>query len=191
MAPVATARRHPQPPRPRAEASRPPVDTPARERFAVNLARAADFVPQYTFEWCVGASLQMARSIITGKRNETRRSQRGCGSSPGASRSAARTAAPIRPVDGGVQRHGLGPYRLASLPTFEAAVAGAARAIAETGRPVGLVMWAGPTRRGDDRVRIGGRSAQSRGRARQPRRRDGPPVPARIALGPQTRRPTA
>jgi len=71
------------------------------ERFAVNLARAADFVPQYTFEWCVGASLQMARSIITGKRNETRRPSARCGSSPGPHRSAARTAAPIRRLDGG------------------------------------------------------------------------------------------
>ena len=41
---------------------------------------------------------------------------------------------------------GVGPYRLVSLPTLEAAVQVAAAAIRERDRPVGLVMWRGVTR---------------------------------------------
>jgi hypothetical protein len=101
-------------------------------------------VPQYTFEWCVGASIQMARSIIADNRNESRTSQRRLwelarehtiGSPYGGANPAGWAAA--------LNALGLGPYRLVSLPTFDAAVERAARALAETGRPVGLVMWAG------------------------------------------------
>ncbi|HEY6570712.1 MAG TPA: hypothetical protein VIZ22_10495 [Candidatus Limnocylindrales bacterium] len=112
--------------------------------MSVNLAQTADFVPQYTFEWCVGASLQMTRSIITGDRNETRRSQgrlwrmareRTLNSPYGGVNPIGWTAA--------LNDMGLGPYRFVSLPTFDAALTAAARAIAVTRRPVGLVMWAG------------------------------------------------
>ncbi len=112
--------------------------------YAINLAKVADFVPQYTFDWCVGASVQMARSIITGNRDESRTSQRQLwetardltvGSPYGGANPAGWAAA--------LNDLGLGPYRLVSLPTFDAAVGKAARALADTGRPVGLVMWAG------------------------------------------------
>ena len=32
--------------------------------YAINLASAADFVPQYTFDWCVAASIQMAHNLV-------------------------------------------------------------------------------------------------------------------------------
>ena len=112
--------------------------------MSVNLAQTADFVPQYTFEWCVGASLQMTRSIITGDRNETRRSQ-------GRLWRMARARTLNSPYGGvnpigwtaALNDLGLGPYRFVSLPTFDDALTTAARAIAVTRRPVGLVMWAG------------------------------------------------
>lgn len=118
-------------------------ESPSSGLFAVNVASRADFVPQYTFEWCVGASLQMARSIITGGRNETRRSQRRLwelardlsDGKYGGANPIGWTAA--------LNKLGLGRYRLVSRPTFEDAVNTAARALAETERPVGLVMWAG------------------------------------------------
>ena len=121
-----------------------PAATEAVGPYAINIATAADFVPQYTFEWCVGASIQMARSIITGDRNETRTSQRRLWQmardrtigSPYGGANPAGWAATLTDI-------GLGEYRLVSLPTFDAAVKRAARAIADTGRPVGLVMWAG------------------------------------------------
>ena len=70
-------RRSPRPKSaPAPELSASPDRAPRDRPYEVNLASAADFVRQYTFEWCVGASIQMARSIITGDRNETRTSQR-------------------------------------------------------------------------------------------------------------------
>ena len=50
---------------------RPPTSGPGRVRrqaaaaFAINLYSKGDFVAQYTFEWCVGASLQMALNMAT------------------------------------------------------------------------------------------------------------------------------
>ncbi len=121
-----------------------PDRAPKSRPYEVNLASTADFVPQYTFEWCVGASIQMARSIITDKRDESRASQRRLWElareytidSPYGGANPAGWAAALNDLD-------LGPYRLVSLPTFDDAVSRAARALAETGRPVGLVMWAG------------------------------------------------
>jgi hypothetical protein len=46
-----------------AAAEAPPSDGPATEPFSMNLAHRTDFVAQYTFEWCVGASLQMALNM--------------------------------------------------------------------------------------------------------------------------------
>ncbi len=131
-------------PGPAAEPSPRPKSADRDRPYAINLASAADFVPQYTFEWCVGASIQMARQIITGDRNETRASQRRLwrlarehtiGSPYGGANPAGWTAA-LNDLD-------LGPYRLVSLPTFDEAVNRAARALVQTRRPVGLVMWAG------------------------------------------------
>ena len=130
-------------PGPSAAPSPAPIDAPSDEAHSVNLARVADFVPQYTSNWCVGASLQMARSIITGNRNEARRSQRRLwemardrSPSPYGGANPIGWTAALNDMD-------LGPYRLVSRPTFDAAVRSAARALAATGRPVGLVMWAG------------------------------------------------
>ena len=121
-----------------------PAVSPAPKAYAVNLATRADFVRQYTFEWCVGASIQMARSIITGSRTESRASQRRLWElardltvgSPYGGANPAGWAAALNELD-------LGRYRLVSLPTFKAAVDRAALALATTRRPVGLVMWAG------------------------------------------------
>ena len=131
-------------PWPSAERVPEPAATPVAGPYAISLAKVADFVPQYTFEWCVGASIQMARSIITGNRDESRTSQRQLWEmardltvdSPYGGANPAGWAAALNDL-------GLGPYRLVSLPTFDAAVREAARALADTGRPVGLVMWAG------------------------------------------------
>jgi hypothetical protein len=119
-------------------------DTPAAEPVSIRLADEADFVAQYRGYWCVGASLQMAQAIITGERNESRRTQRRYWQ-------AARARSPTSPYNGAnpigwtaaLNDLGLGPYRLVSRPTLEAAVRTAARAMARTGKPVGLVVWAG------------------------------------------------
>jgi hypothetical protein len=147
--PIATpAPTAPPTPSPTASPTPAPIPEPTAsgepKPYAINLASAADFVPQYTFEWCVGASIMMARSIITDSRNESKSSQRRLwerardltiGSPYGGANPAGWTAA-LNDLD-------LGRYRLVSVPTFDGAVDRAALALAETKRPVGLVMWAG------------------------------------------------
>src|SRR5919106_1616250 len=58
-----------------------PVPTPAPvpRAFALNLYQEGDFVPQYTFEWCVAASIQIMHNLIdrTGTRTWTDRVQQG------------------------------------------------------------------------------------------------------------------
>lgn len=41
----------------------------------MNLFRKGDFAAQYTFEWCVGASLQMALNLSTDEEHTTRADQ--------------------------------------------------------------------------------------------------------------------
>lgn len=116
---------------------------PPRERFAMNLYRRGDFVAQYTFEWCVGASLQMALNMTTGDGDASRAYQkelwemaRARSSSPfGGANPLGWTAA--------LNDLGIGPYVLVSVPDFDEALRVAATAIRETKRPVGLVMWRG------------------------------------------------
>ena len=158
-APVATPEPTPAPtaePEPTAEPT--PEATPAPDPepdpepqvqrepkpYAINLATRSDFAAQYTFEWCVGASVMMARSIITGGGSESRPTQRRYWEmardrtigSPYGGANPVGWAATLTDLD-------LGAYRLVSLPSFDEAVTQAAKAIVKTGRPVGLVMWAG------------------------------------------------
>lgn len=111
--------------------------------FAMNLYRKGDFVGQYTFEWCVGASLQMAVNVATDKSRTSRADQqRLWGMARDTSFSPYGGANP-RGWTATLNDLGIGPYRLVSLPTLDEAVTVAAEAIRDTGRPVGLVMWAG------------------------------------------------
>lgn len=116
---------------------------PKRTAFSMNLARRADFVAQYTFEWCVGASLQMALNMATDQERTSRRDQQRLWE-----RARDRSSSPFggaNPIGwvATLNELGIGPYRLVSLPSFDEAVAAAATAIRETKRPVGLVMWRG------------------------------------------------
>ena len=120
-----------------------PVAAASLERFALNLATRADFVAQHTFEWCVGASLQMALNMVTDDERSSKADQRRLWEM-----ARDRSFSPF----GGANPRGwtaalndleVGPYVLVSLPTFEAALDAAAEAIRATERPVGLVMWRG------------------------------------------------
>lgn len=143
-APTPTPTPTPTPPAPTPAASTAaPVAEADPEPFAMNLARANDFVAQYTFEWCVGASLQMAVNMATDEMRTSRADQerlwelaRDLSSSPfGGANPRGWTAA--------LNDLGVGPYQLVSLPTLEEALVVAAEAIRSTRRPVGLVMWRG------------------------------------------------
>jgi hypothetical protein len=63
-APVATPSPTSRPtPAPTARPTPAPTPPPATA-FALNLHGEGDFVPQHTFEWCVGASIQMAWNMV-------------------------------------------------------------------------------------------------------------------------------
>lgn len=130
----------------------PPAAAPAPaapalpQPFTANLYQEGDFVPQYTFDWCVAASIQMAHNLLddTGGANWTAPEQQGELWEMARLRSSDsyNGANPL----GWAQvltEVGLGPYTVVSIPGYEDALQAAARAIATTGRPVGLVMWRG------------------------------------------------
>jgi hypothetical protein len=131
-----------QAPAPVAAPAPPPVPQP----FALNLYREGDFVPQYTFDWCVAASIQMAHNLIddTGGGTWADSTQQGQLWEMARARSSDsfNGANPF----GWAQvltESGMGPYRVVSIADYGEAVRTAARAITDTGRPVGLVMWSG------------------------------------------------
>lgn len=123
-----------------------PAPAPVPQPFAINLYREGDFVPQYTFDWCVAASIQMAHNLIddTGGGTWADRAQQNELWEMARARSSDsfNGANPF----GWAQvltESGMGPYRVVSIPGYAEALKTAARAIADTGRPVGLVMWSG------------------------------------------------
>ena len=140
----------PATPAPTPRAATPPAETPPPaiaeaepEPFDMNLYRKGDFVAQYTFEWCVGASLQMAINMSTDQARTSKADQkrlwemaRDRSSSPFGGANPIGWTATLNEL-------GIGPYQLVSLPTFEEAITTAAAAIRATKRPVGLVMWRG------------------------------------------------
>ena len=116
---------------------------PPRERFAMNLYRRGDFVAQYTFEWCVGASLQMALNMTTGDGDASRANQQELWEMARERSNSPFGGANPRGWTAALNDLGIGPYVLVSIPDFDQALRVAATAIRETKRPVGLVMWRG------------------------------------------------
>ena len=116
---------------------------PPRERFAMNLYRRGDFVAQYTFEWCVGASLQMALNMTTAKDERSRTQQKELWEMAQAHSISPFGGANPRGWTAALNDLGIGPYELVSIPDFHEALRVAAAALRETKRPVGLVMWRG------------------------------------------------
>jgi hypothetical protein len=131
-------------PTPVPTASPSPTPTlPPATAFAMNLFSDGDFVPQHTFEWCVGASIQMASNMVV---EETRSSyddqQQMWELARSSSTNSFRGANP-RGWATALNEIGIGPYKLVSIPDYTDALRVAAAAIHETQRPVGLVMWRG------------------------------------------------
>jgi hypothetical protein len=134
----------PKPPQPTSTpAAADAPDAPAPKPFTMNLAKGADFVAQYTFEWCVGASLQMALNMSTDQARTSRRDQQRLWEMARDRSFSPFGGANPRGWVATLNELGIGPYQLVSLPSFDEAVTTAAAAIRETRRPVGLVMWRG------------------------------------------------
>lgn len=111
--------------------------------FALTLYEEGDWVQQYTFEWCVAASVQMTWNMVHPDRRTASDDQ-------GALWERARELSnnPYRGADPGgwadlLNEVGLGPYELRAVPEYGEALKVAAEAMRETNRPVGLVMWRG------------------------------------------------
>lgn len=123
-----------------------PAPAPAPQPFALNLYRDGDFVPQYTFDWCVAASIQMAHNLIDDTGGGTwadRNQQNELWEMARARSSDSFNGANPFGWAQVLTLAGMGPYAVVSIPDYQEALRTAARAIAETGRPVGLVMWSG------------------------------------------------
>jgi hypothetical protein len=116
---------------------------PEPEPFAMNLYAKGDYVAQYTFEWCVGASLQMALNMATEDARTSRADQQRLWEMARDRSFSPFGGANPRGWTAALNDLGIGPYRLVSLPTFDEAVELAAESIRATRRPVGLVMWRG------------------------------------------------
>jgi hypothetical protein len=123
-------------------AAPPPVPQP----FAVDLYKEGDFVPQYTFDWCVAASIQIAHNLVddtgggswsdSGQQGELWEMARARSSNSFNGANPFGWAQVLTEV-------GMGPYTVVSIADYGDALETAARAMTETGRPVGLVMWSG------------------------------------------------
>lgn len=120
----------------------PPPAVPTQP-FELAIGTSADWIQQYTFEWCVGASLQMTANLLRASADRSRGRQQSLWEM-----ARDRSASPFgganpRGWTAALNDLGLGPYVLASRATFEDAVRAAAYAIRATRKPVGLVMWSG------------------------------------------------
>jgi hypothetical protein len=120
----------------------------AADRYEVDVARRADFVPQTTFVQCVGASLQMMINMIEPGRDRSARTQLRLQKlarklSPPRRDGSIRKGASVRGWVKVLQREVEQPYRLVGTDTLNQAVKLAARAIEGTGAPVGLLVWRG------------------------------------------------
>ncbi len=123
-----------------------PIPTPTPPpptAFAFNLYQEGDFVPQYTFEWCVGASIQMAYNMVAADTRASREDQETLWEHARSRSSNSFNGANPRGWATVLNEIGIGPYELVSVPDYDDALRTAAAAIRDTGRPVGLVMWRG------------------------------------------------
>jgi hypothetical protein len=122
--------------------------TAATKAYTLDLGARGDFVAQTNFVQCVGASMQMMLNMIQPGTDRTAATQLELqelarslsGQRPGG---RERQGASVRGWAAGLNLRGAGPYQLVGTTTLEEAVLTAAKAIRQTGKPVGLLMWRG------------------------------------------------
>jgi hypothetical protein len=127
-----------------------PISTSAATRYTIDVSSRGDFVAQTNFVQCVGASMQMMLNMIEPGRDRTAatqlRLQRLAREWSGGSRrpdGRQRQGASVRGWTAGLNILGAGPYMLVGTRTLDEALEVAATAIADTGKPVGLLVWRG------------------------------------------------
>ncbi len=111
--------------------------------FGTDTDDTGNLLAQHTFEWCVGASVQMAWNLVRDDRRGSFRDQRRLWEmARDRSTNAFGGANPFGWASV-LTEIGLGEYEVVSIPNYERALRRAASALRETNRPVGLVMWRG------------------------------------------------
>jgi hypothetical protein len=120
----------------------------ASARFRLDLADSRDFVAQTNFVQCVGASMQMMLNIMDVQNDRSARTQLRLQDLARDLSGPARTGfqrkgASVRGWSAGLNQLGAGPFRLVGTTTIDEALRLAAKAIRETGKPVGLLVWSG------------------------------------------------
>jgi hypothetical protein len=116
--------------------------------FRLDLAGRSDFVAQTNFVQCVGASMQMMLNIMDVHDDRSAATQRKLQSIARNLSGPVRTGfqrkgASVRGWSDGLNKLGAGPYRLVGTDTIDEALRLAAKSIRSTGKPVGLLVWAG------------------------------------------------
>jgi hypothetical protein len=125
-----------------------PAPAAADSRYTLDLAGKGDFVAQTNFVQCVGASMQMMLNIIRPTDDRTARTQLRLQNLArelsGPKRDGfERKGASVRGWSAGLNQLQAGPYRLVGTKTLDEALRLAAKAIRQTHRPVGLLVWRG------------------------------------------------
>jgi hypothetical protein len=122
--------------------------TAAGQPYKLDLGTRSDFVAQTNFVQCVGASMQMMLNMIQPDDDRSAATQlelqllarQLSGRRPDGDE---RQGASVRGWAAGLNSLGAGPYHLVGTTTIEEALLTAARAMRQTGKPVGLLMWRG------------------------------------------------
>ena len=115
--------------------------------FEIDLYEPGDFVSQARSDWCVPAAIQTMANLAATAKSSSRPvpSQRQL-DRLARSLSSDRLVGPGSEPEGwagALNELGLGPYVVVSVRTRGEAIGTAARAMALTRRPVGLLMWRG------------------------------------------------
>jgi hypothetical protein len=124
------------------------VAAAATTPYTLDLSTRADFVAQTNFVQCVGASMQMMLNIMRPVDDQTAATQLDLqvlarslsGQRPDGNE---RKGASVRGWTAGLNELGAGPYRTVGDPDLQSTLKIAARAMLETNRPVGLLVWRG------------------------------------------------
>ncbi|HET7029178.1 MAG TPA: hypothetical protein VFI34_01600 [Candidatus Limnocylindrales bacterium] len=142
--PAALAARRPSPV---AAVRAPATQAEAAKPYRLDLADPNDFVAQTNFVQCVGASMQMMLNVMgaSDRAASTQlRLQKLARNLSGPTRDGfQRKGASVRGWSDGLNQLGAGPYRLVGTDSIDEAMRLAAASIRATGRPVGLLVWAG------------------------------------------------
>jgi hypothetical protein len=123
--------------------------TAAESSYKLDLGTRRDFVAQTNFVQCVGASMQMMLNMIRDEDDRSAATQLELQllarrlSGPQRPDGRERQGASVRGWAAGLNQLGAGPYTLVGTTTIEEALLTAARAMRQTGKPVGLLMWRG------------------------------------------------